>query len=167
MPAFGQATVEMAVVIPILLVLLIGAADFGVTFNAAAGLPPAAREGARHGAWWSSASLTNPYANDTAIVGAVSDNLAKSYGSGLSVIAAPSGVHSCPTGPLPNSNFPSTNATVWVYVCYNNTVNNTAIAPGQPITVTITEVSSVVQLLQPLVPQFHLSASSTINAEGL
>ena len=166
MPA-GQSTVEMAIVIPLLLALLLGAADFGFAFNAATALPPAAREGARHGAWWNSTSTTNPYADDSDIVSAVSDNLAKSYGSGMSVIAAPSGIHSCPGSPLPSSDFPSTQSTVWVFICYDNTANNTTVAPGQPISVTITEISNTLQNFAAIVPTFKLSASTTLNVEGL
>ena len=166
MPA-GQSTVEMAIIIPLLLVLLLGAADFGLAFNAASELTPAAREGARHGAWWNGNTSTNPYADDADIVSAVSDNLSISYGSALNVIAAPAGIHSCPASPIPSSDFPSSAGTVWVFVCYDNTAGNTAVAPGQPIAVTITEVSSALQQFAAIVPTFKLSASTTINVEGL
>jgi Flp pilus assembly protein TadG len=46
----GAAAVEMAIVLPLLLVILIGTMEFGRVFNVQNSLTQAAREGARHAA---------------------------------------------------------------------------------------------------------------------
>lgn len=46
----GAAAVEMAVVLPLLLLLLIGIMEYGRAFNVQVSLTQAAREGARHAA---------------------------------------------------------------------------------------------------------------------
>lgn len=49
-PAKGQATLELALVLPILILLLFGIVEFGRIFNASLTIAQAAREGARVGA---------------------------------------------------------------------------------------------------------------------
>ncbi len=44
---WGQAIVEMALVLPVLLLLLLGVVEFGLAFNAKQAVTNAAREGAR------------------------------------------------------------------------------------------------------------------------
>lgn len=46
----GAAAVEMAIVLPLLLLILIGIMEFGRVFNVQVSLTQAAREGARHAA---------------------------------------------------------------------------------------------------------------------
>lgn len=46
----GAVAVEMAIVLPLLLLILIGTMEFGRVFNVQNSLTQAAREGARHGA---------------------------------------------------------------------------------------------------------------------
>lgn len=46
----GQATVELALILPILLLLLLGIAQFGLIFQAQLAIDSAARDGARLGA---------------------------------------------------------------------------------------------------------------------
>lgn len=62
----GQAVVELALVLPVLLLLAIGLVNLGLMINAQIELTQAAWEGARAGA-----TLTDPESGDSEIVGAV------------------------------------------------------------------------------------------------
>jgi hypothetical protein len=62
----GQALVEFAVVLPILLLLMIGLVNLGILVNAQIVLTQAAWEGARAGA-----TITDPANGDEEIIGAV------------------------------------------------------------------------------------------------
>jgi len=62
----GQALVEFAVVLPILLLLMIGLVNLGILVNAQIVLTQAAWEGARAGA-----TISDPSAGDDEITGAV------------------------------------------------------------------------------------------------
>jgi hypothetical protein len=63
---FGQALVEFAVVLPILLLLMIGLVNLGILVNAQIVLTQAAWEGARAGA-----TIRDPLVGDDEIIGAV------------------------------------------------------------------------------------------------
>jgi hypothetical protein len=62
----GQALVEFALVLPILLLLMVGLIDFGVIMHAQIVVTNAAWEGARAGA-----TIVNPAEGDAEIIGAV------------------------------------------------------------------------------------------------
>lgn len=62
----GQAVVELALVLPVLLLLAIGLVNVGLMINAQIELTQAAWEGARAGA-----TITDPSSGDSEIVGAV------------------------------------------------------------------------------------------------
>ncbi|MFP3852712.1 MAG: TadE/TadG family type IV pilus assembly protein [Anaerolineales bacterium] len=68
--ARGQAVVEFAVVLPVLLLLLIGSVNMGLMINAQMELTQAAWEGARAGA-----TLVDPTSGDSEIYGAVDSAL--------------------------------------------------------------------------------------------
>lgn len=62
----GQAIVELALVLPVLLLLAIGLVNVGLMINAQIELTQAAWEGARAGA-----TITDPSSGDSEIIGAV------------------------------------------------------------------------------------------------
>ena len=66
-PGRGQAVVELAVVLPVLLLLMIGIVNLGLMINAQLELTQAAWEGARAGA-----TLLDPTSGDSEIHGAIS-----------------------------------------------------------------------------------------------
>lgn len=68
--AHGQAVVELALTLPVLLLLLLGLINLGLTINAQIILTQAAWEGARAGA-----TITNPAQGDAEIAGAVERSL--------------------------------------------------------------------------------------------
>jgi hypothetical protein len=69
--ASGQAVVEFAIVLPILLILILGLVNIGILINTQIILTQAAWEGARAGA-----TITDPAQGDAEIVGAVRRSLA-------------------------------------------------------------------------------------------
>lgn len=69
--ALGQSVVELAITLPVLLLVMLGLVNLGILMNAQIILTQAAWEGARAGA-----TLTNPAQGDAEIVGAVQAALA-------------------------------------------------------------------------------------------
>jgi Flp pilus assembly protein TadG len=76
----GQSLVEFAVSSIVLLLLVMGLLDLSRAFYFSVNLQGAAREGARHGAWFNTASRNNNFLDDTDIMSAVNAGL---NGAGL------------------------------------------------------------------------------------
>jgi hypothetical protein len=122
----GQATVEFGISSIVLLLILLGLIDFSRVFYFDTGLHGAAREGARHGAWFDTPTRHNPYLYDAEIKTVVDQALAGVFGVSPSVLAG-----NCPptangnayhNPPYDPSAFPA--AGVYnkpnLYLCYNN-----------------------------------------------
>jgi Flp pilus assembly protein TadG len=90
----GQSLVEFAISSIVLLLLMMGLLDLSRAFYYAVNLQGAAREGARHGAWFNTATRSNNYLDDADIMSAVNSSLA---GSGLVGTFVPGGCLSRPT----------------------------------------------------------------------
>src|SRR6185437_15552154 len=76
----GQSLVEFAISSIVLLLLMMGLLDLSRAFYFAVNLEGAAREGARHGAWFNTAARSNNFLDDADIMTAVNQSLA---GAGL------------------------------------------------------------------------------------
>src|SRR5713226_1553556 len=76
----GQSLVEFAISSIVLLLLMMGLLDLSRAFYYAVNLQGAAREGARHGAWFDTKSRLNIYLDDSDIMSAVTSGL---QGSGI------------------------------------------------------------------------------------
>src|SRR6266705_1965982 len=74
----GQSLVEFAISSIVLLLLMMGLLDLSRAFYFAVNLQGAAREGARHGSWFDTASRSNTYLDDADIMDAVNSALAGS-----------------------------------------------------------------------------------------
>ncbi|MGH7764669.1 MAG: TadE/TadG family type IV pilus assembly protein [Candidatus Dormibacteraceae bacterium] len=118
----GQSLVEFAISSIVLLLLAMGLLDFSRAFYYAVNLQGAAREGARHGAWFNTAARTNAFLDDTDIMTAVNQSLA---GAGLTGVLVASGTCLAPSDgntagnkPYAAAAFPSTPNSVNVYICY-------------------------------------------------
>ncbi|TMD07081.1 MAG: pilus assembly protein [Chloroflexi bacterium] len=123
----GQAAVEFALSSVLLLLLLLGLIDFSRVFYFDTGIHGAAREGARHGAWFDTPNRTNPYLDDTDIKSAVDQSLAGVVGVGPSVYAG-----TCPATAAPGNAFynppytsaafppPNVTNTPYLWICYQN-----------------------------------------------
>lgn len=111
----------------VVLVLLIGGVvDIGRSMYVTETLSNAAREGARHGAWFDAPSQSNPYLDDSQIKAAVDAELAA--GSlPASILKNPGTTCPSPTDgnafhnpPFVSSAYPPTANQPWLYICYNN-----------------------------------------------
>ena len=74
----GQSLVEFALSSVVLLLLVGGLVDIGRAIYITEGLSNAAREGARHGAWFDAPHLSSPYLYDAEIKATVDQELAAS-----------------------------------------------------------------------------------------
>ena len=119
--------VEFALSSVVLLLLVGGLVDIGRAIYVTEALSTAAREGARHGAWFDAASLSHPYLDDVQIKAAVDAELATVSLPG-SVLKNSS--QSCPTAsdfngfhnpPYQAAFYPPGPNQPWLYICYNNT----------------------------------------------
>jgi Flp pilus assembly protein TadG len=121
----GQSLVEFAISSMVLLLLAMGLIDLSRAFYFSVSLEGAAREGARHAAWFNTASRENIYLDDTDVMTAVKDSL---HGAGFSdaqihLISVsgclnPSDGNVYGNKPYPAAAFPATSQNVNVYVCY-------------------------------------------------
>jgi Flp pilus assembly protein TadG len=123
----GQSLVEFAVSSVVLLLLIGGLVDIGRSIDVAEALSNAAREGARHGAWFDAGTLSHPYLDDGQIKAAVDAELAaaglpasllKNPGSTCPSVTDGNGFHN---PPYTSGSYPAAANQPWLYVCYNNT----------------------------------------------
>ncbi len=122
----GQSLVEFAVSSVVLLLLVGGLVDIGRSVFVQETLSNAAREGARHGAWYDAASLSHPYLDDSHIKAAVDAELA-AISLPASVLKNPGST--CPASsdgnayhnpPYISESYPPTANQPWLYICYAN-----------------------------------------------
>jgi Flp pilus assembly protein TadG len=123
----GQSLVEFAISSTVLLLLAMGLLDLSRAFYFAVNLQGAAREGARHGAWFNTNARNNPFLDDADIMTAVKQSL---YGAGfkdtqITQITSggcltPGDSNSVNNKPYAASAYPGTAQTVNVYICYTD-----------------------------------------------
>jgi Flp pilus assembly protein TadG len=118
----GQSLVEFAISSIVLLLLMMGLLDLSRAFYFAVNLDGAAREGARHGAWFSTNLRANNFLDDTDIAIAVNQSL-----GGSGVVGTPVPQAGCLAGsdsnvnnnkPYAASAYPTTPQAVNIYICY-------------------------------------------------
>jgi Flp pilus assembly protein TadG len=124
----GQSLVEFAISSIVLLLLMMGLLDLSRAFYYAVNLQGAAREGARHGAWFDTKSRVNIYLDNSDIMSAVNSGL---QGSGINCTGI-NGINcfvpgACLPGadgntlnnkPYAAVNYPATTQQVNVDICY-------------------------------------------------
>jgi len=139
----GQALVEMALMAPVLFLMVLGATDLSQLFYYSTSITNAAREGARHGAYFDPLGSPpgNTFATDTAIFSAVN---AEASWLTLTEPCHPNtscagGLTNCPSYPYASTLYPPTSAanTGYVFICFNDSTTATTATIGQPIRVTI------------------------------
>lgn len=134
----GQALTEFAISSIVLLLLVSGIVDLGRGYFYNVSMHGAAREGARHAAWFDPGTDSNPYLDDVDVLCAVNQNLA---GSGFQATFPDGSKTACPvpggatnypgnrstcpaTGnafnnpPLPSTYNPTTVNQPYLFVCY-------------------------------------------------
>jgi Flp pilus assembly protein TadG len=123
----GQSLVEFALSSVVLLLLVGGLVDIGRAVYVNETLSNAAREGARHGAWFDAPTDTHPWLYDAEIKSVVDAELAtisippsvlKNPGT---TCPAPSDTNTVHNPPYVSSAYPTTANQPWLYICYNNT----------------------------------------------
>ncbi len=148
----GQSLVELALFGPLLFMLVLGAGDVGRVFYYSVALQNAAREGARHGAYFDPVGVApsykpgNSFANNSSILSTVQNEAAYLGIGNLSEPEPPPTKGACPGSaapyapPYPASLYPAGNPSQgngYVYICFNNADANTTATPGQPIRVSV------------------------------
>ena len=122
---------EFAISSMVLLLLAMGLIDLSRAFYYSVALQGAAREGARHGAWFNTAARQNNFLYDDAVMTAVTQALSGAGLTGASVQQIKTGGCLTPTDgnaltnkPYPQAAYPVTPQTVYVYVCYTDPSGN-------------------------------------------
>jgi Flp pilus assembly protein TadG len=119
----GQSLVEFAISSIVLLLLMMGLLDLSRAFYYAVNLQGAAREGARHGAWFDTASRSNTYLDDADIMSAVNSALSGAGLTGTFVpgsCLAPTDGNGVNNKPYSSAAFPASTQQVNVYICYSS-----------------------------------------------
>lgn len=122
----AQSLVEFAISSTVLLLLVMGLLDLSRAFYYSVNLQGAAREGARHGAWYNTAGRYNPYLDDGDIMTAVKQALSGAGFSSSQITQVAAGCLSPTDGnsqnnkPYPQSAYPASPGNVNVYICYTN-----------------------------------------------
>lgn len=121
----AQSLVEFAISSTVLVLLAMGLIDLSRAFYYSVSLQGAAREGARHGAWFATAARNNPYLYDAEIMKVVRQSL---YGAGFTDpqinFVNSGGCLSSTDGntlnnkPYSQASYPTTPGNVNVYICY-------------------------------------------------
>jgi Flp pilus assembly protein TadG len=126
----GQSLVEFAISSLVLILLLMGLLDLSRAFYYSVNILGAAREGARHGAWFDTATRTNKYLDDADVMLAVKQAMAGSGFDGqpghlpLPNFVASAGCLAGADGnainnkPYSSAAKPASTGQVNVYICY-------------------------------------------------
>ena len=121
----GQSLVEFAISSTVLLLLAMGLIDLSRAFYFSVALQGAAREGARHAAWFNTAARANLYLKDSEVITTVQQALSGAGFTAAQVTFIPTAGCLVPSDsngsgdkPYPNTAYPPTAQTVYVYACY-------------------------------------------------
>lgn len=151
----GQAIVETALLLPILMFLTMGSADLGRVFYYSIAVTNAAREAARVGAYYD--PTANPPGNvddnDAAILLAAQNEVPSGVTLSQATIAP-----NCLTG-SPSSwsaNYPTQPNTGYVYICYDGT-------SGQPAPGIHSVQVTILYNFQPVTPLAEMIGAATVH----
>ena len=174
----GQSLVEFALSSVVLLLLVGGLVDIGRAIQVSETLANAAREGARHAAWFDAPRQRTPYLFDSEIKAMVDQELTASS-LPASVLKNPGST--CPSvadgnvyhnAPYVNGAYPAAVNQPWLYICYDNTagVDFTSAATGQGgqdvNVIVLYTYSPLTPLIGGQFGNFHLAANQHITVQG-
>ena len=121
----GQSLVEFAISSTVLLLLAMGLIDLSRAFYFSVAMQGAAREGARHAAWFSTNMRANNFLQDSEIRDTVKQalsgagfNASQVTFIGTNGCLTPSDSNSSGDKPYPQSAYPPTPQTIYAYACY-------------------------------------------------
>jgi hypothetical protein len=153
---------------------MMGSVDFGRIFYYSVAITNAAREGARHGAYYdptyNSGGGGNPWDSDAAVLAAIQSEVpAGSLSVSLAEPSPPTASH-CLTGGPPYSDayYPTQANTGYVYICFNEADGNTTSPQGGTVRVTILyNFAPVTPIIQSVVGNgVHVQATSVMVVQG-
>lgn len=116
----GQALSELALLSVLLIIILLGAVDLARVFQFTSAMQEAAREGARHAAWYDTGSDKNPYLpTSQATTTEVNNQItAVLKGAGLTTQTITTTYGTCPAS---SGAAPTDSAHINAYVCLDST----------------------------------------------
>ena len=170
--------VEFALSSVVLMLIIGGLIDIGRAVSVSEVLSSAAREGARHGAWFDAPNLAHTYLTDDRIKGVVDATL-QANSLPASTLKNPSTTCPAPTDgnayhnpPYAASAYPASANHVWLYICYDNTPGIDFTSP--PLNQSLQDLNVIVLYsygpLTPLISaqfgSFHLAANEHITVQG-
>jgi Flp pilus assembly protein TadG len=153
----GQAIVETALLLPLLMLLTMGSADLGRVFYYSIAVTNAAREAARQGTYYDPTNNSNTFDSYSAVLSAAQ----KEVPTDLSLVAPAVSPSHCLTG-QPSSwsaYYPSQPNTGWVFICFDGNDAQTT-AATQTIQVTI------LYNFQPVTPLASIVGASSVHVEA-
>jgi hypothetical protein len=162
----------------VLLLLVGGLSDIGRSYYVSEALSNAAREGARHGAWYDAPTLSHPYLDDAQIKSVVDAELAANSLS-TSVLKNPGTTCPSPSDgnaygnpPYQSSFYPPTSGQTWLYICYDNSpgLDFTSPAPNQSQqdlnVIVLYTYGPFTPLMRNQFGIFHLAANEHVTVQG-
>ena len=124
----GQSLVEFAISSLVIILLLMGLLDLSRAFYFSVNIQGAAREGARHGAWFDTATRSNKYLDDADVMQAVDQAMAGAGFDGTTLpvpvqiksagCLTPTDGNALNNKPYAAAAVPPTRGSAYVYICY-------------------------------------------------
>jgi len=154
----GQAIVETALLVPVLMLLVMGSADLGRVFYYSIAVTNAAREAARQGTYYDPLTNTNSSATYAAVLNAAKQDVP---GDVTLNVPATSPSHCLPSGSPSawRAYYPTDPNTGYVFICFNGNENAPEPATG---TVQVT----ILYNFAPVTPLADVVGSSLIQVEA-
>jgi Flp pilus assembly protein TadG len=153
----GQAIVETALLLPLLMLLTMGSADLGRVFYYSIAVTNAAREAARQGTYYDPTANppTNSFDDYADILAAAQRDVPSDVTLALSTIAP---LH-CLTGPQSSwsANYPTAPNTGYVYICFDGQDN-----PAPSMATTTIQVT-ILYNFQPVTPLADIVGAGTVH----
>lgn len=160
----GQAMVELALLSVVLVLIMMGVLDFARLYQTNTALQEAAREAARHAAWYDGETDTNPFLSNAQIRPVIATVM---NGAGLAQTVVMKSASQCPAndGPAP----PDTTQ-IWVYTCLPTSAAACSGAPagsGQDVDVgVVLKFGLIVQSSLLFGPDFPMRGDAHMRVQG-
>jgi Flp pilus assembly protein TadG len=154
----GQAIVETALLLPLLMLLTMGSADLGRVFYYSIAVTNAAREAARQGTYYDPTSNSNSFDSYGQVLAAAKLDVPTDVTLTMATIAP---LH-CLTG-SPSSwsaNYPTQPNTGYVYICFDQ-LDNPA-----PATAATTIQVTILYNFQPVTPLASVVGANSVHVEA-
>jgi Flp pilus assembly protein TadG len=154
----GQALVETALLLPLLMLLVMGSADLGRVFYYSIAVTNAAREAARQGTYYDPTTNSNSFDTYGAVLAAAQQDVPSDVTLSLATIAP---LH-CLTGSPStwSANYPTDPNTGYVYICFDQSDNPAPASAASTVQVRI------LYNFQPVTPLASVVGAATVHVEA-